>query len=133
MLLVTIASVAIAWDLRRLDANFNRLYFLLRTARLDAFYKHATFIVRFNSDTVTVTNQKYSKNIKTVIPMIAKVDYDTTIGNSMIVYTWRGTTSDFNKRIHGGDIILKSVLGFKRYIHVNCNGVVAEGRYPEDG
>jgi hypothetical protein len=65
------------------------------------------------------------------IPMIAKVDYDTTIGNSMIVYNWRGTAA-YNKRIHGGEIMLKSLLGFRRYIHVNCNGMVTEGRYPED-
>jgi hypothetical protein len=41
-------------------------------------------------------------------------------------------TSAYNKRVHDGEIMLKSLLGFTRYIHVNCNGVVAEGRYPEE-
>ncbi len=63
--------------------------------------------------------------------MIAKVDYDTTIGNNMIVFTWRGTT-EHNKRIHGGEIMLRFILGFRRYIHVNYTGLVKEGRYPEN-
>jgi len=68
----------------------------------------------------------------TVIPTIARVDYDTTMGNDMIVFTWRGT-AEHNKKVHGGEIMLKSMLGFRRHIHVNCTGLVKEGRYPEDG
>ena len=79
----------------------------------------------------TVTNQKDSKNMTTIIPTIAKVDYDTTMGKGMIVYEWRGTSAH-NKRVHGGEIMLKSLLGFRRYLHVNCTGLVTEGRYPED-
>src|SRR5450759_5251057 len=132
-ILLTLAVVygGILWDLHRLDKNFDQLYLLLRTARVDALYMKTTVIVRFNGNTVTVTNQKDSRNITTVIPMIAKVDYDTVMGKSMIVYDWRGTAA-YNKRVHGGEIMLKSLLGFRRYIHVNCNGLVTEGRYPED-
>jgi hypothetical protein len=118
------------WDLQRLDKDFNQLYLLLRTARVDALYMKTTIIVRFNGSTVTVTNQKDSKTMTTTIPMISRVDYDTTIGNDMIIYTWQGTA--YNKRIHGGEIMLKSLLGFRRYIHVNCNGWMTEGRYPKD-
>jgi hypothetical protein len=67
----------------------------------------------------------------TKIPMTVRVDYDTVMENDMIIYNWRGTAA-YNKRVHGGEIMLKSLLGFRRYIHVNCNGVVTEGRYPED-
>ena len=132
-ILLTIAVVygGILWDLQRLDKDFNHLYLLLRTARVDALYMKTTVIVRFNGNTVTVTNQKDSRNITTAIPMIAKVDYDTVMGKGMIVYDWRGTAA-YNKRVHGGEIMLKSLLGFRRYIHVNCNGLVTEGRYPED-
>jgi hypothetical protein len=132
-ILLTIAVVygGILWDLQRLDKNFDQLYLLLRTARVDALYMKTTVIVRFNGNTVTVTNQKDSRNITTAIPMIARVDYDTVMGNDMIVYDWRGTAA-YNKRVHGGEIMLKSLLGFRRYIHVNCNGLVTEGRYPED-
>jgi hypothetical protein len=118
------------WDLQRLDKDFNQLYLLLRTARVDALYMKTTIIVRFNGSTVTVTNQKDSKTMTTTIPMISRVDYDTTIGNDMIIYAWQGTA--YNKRIHGGEIMLKSLLGFRRYIHVNCNGWMTEGRYPKD-
>ena len=132
-ILLTIAVVygGILWDLQRLDKDFNHLYLLLRTARLDAFYKDTTIIVKFNGNTVTVTNQKDSKNMATTIPTISRVDYDTVMGNDMIVYDWRGTAA-YNKKVHGGEIMLKSLLGFRRYIHVNCNGLVNEGRYPED-
>jgi len=128
---VAIANLAILWDLQRLNDNFNRLYFLLKTARLDAFYKDTTIIVRFNGDTVTMTNQKDSKNITMLIPTIERVDYNTVKGNNMIIYTWRGT-SEYNKRIHGGEIMLKSLLGFRKYLHVNCTGLVTEGRHPEN-
>jgi hypothetical protein len=131
LLPIAVASVAILWDLQRLDKDFNHLYSLLRTARLDAFYKKTTIIVRFNGNTVTVTNQKDSENMTTTIPTIARVDYDTVMGNDMIVYDWCGTAA-YNKKVHGGEIMLKSLLGFRRYIHVNCNGLVTEGRYPED-
>lgn len=92
------ACLAISWDLHRLDNNFNQLYSLLRTARLDAFYKDTTIIVRFNGNTVTVTDQKDSKNMTTTIPMIARVDYDTALGKEMIAYDWSGTAA-YNKSI----------------------------------
>ncbi|HSL40351.1 MAG TPA: hypothetical protein VK857_08265, partial [Desulforhopalus sp.] len=63
-------------------------------------------------------------------PTIKEVNYDTKIGKNMIVIH-RGTTELFNERVHGGEIELKSWCGFKKYIHVNCAGVVSEGRYPE--
>ena len=131
LLPIAVAGVAVAWDLQRLDKHFNRLYSLLRTARLDALYKRTIIIVSFNDNKVTVTDQKDLKNMTTTIPMIVKVDYDTVMGNDMIVYDLHGTSA-YNKRVHGGEIMLKSLLGFRRYIHVNCNGVVTEGRYPED-
>jgi hypothetical protein len=131
LLPIAVASVAILWDLQRLDKNFNSLYSLLKTARWDAFYKDTTIIVRFNGSVVTVTNQKNSTSITSTIPTISRVDYDTVMGKGMIVYDWRGT-AEYNKRVHGGEIMLKSLLGFRRYIHINCNGMVTEGRYPED-
>ncbi len=131
LLAIAIAGYAVSWDLRRLDEDFNQLLSLLKTARWDAFYKETTIIVRFNDNKVTVTDQKDSTNMTTTIPMIAKVDYDTTMGNDMIVYDWHGT-GEYNKKVHGGEIMLKSLLGFRRYIHVNCNGLVTEGRYPEE-
>ena len=49
----------------------------------------------------------------------------------MIIFTPRGT-QQYNTRIHGGDIRLRSWFGFKKSIAVNCNGYVSEGVYPED-
>jgi hypothetical protein len=114
------------------DGDFFHRYSLLKTARLDSFYKETTVIVRFNGPTVTVADVNNSKSTTTTIPTISKINYDTDMGHDMIVYTWRGT-ADHNKRIHGGEVMLKSLLGFRRYLHVNCTGMVKEGRYPEGG
>jgi hypothetical protein len=112
--------------------RFQPSLFLVEDCAVDAFYKNSTIIVRFNGDTVTVKNQQDPEHATTVrIPLIARVDYDTVLGEDMIVYTMRGTSA-YNKRVHGGEIMLKSLLGFRKYIHVNCNGMVTEGRYPED-
>jgi len=50
-------------------------------------------------------------------------------GDNMIIFTGHGT-SGYNKRIHGGDLSLKSWLGFRKNIAVNCTGLVTEGVYP---
>jgi hypothetical protein len=104
LLSAAILGFLLTWDMKRLDEDFTRLYKILGTARLDAFYKETTIIVRFNGTTVTVTNQNDSKSTTTTIPTLAKVDYDTDMGHNMIVYTWRGT-ADHNKRIHGGSCL----------------------------
>ncbi len=130
-LFISVVCFAIAWDLQCLDTDFDHLYSLLKTARSDALYKDTTIIVRFNDKTVTVTDQNTSATTTATIPSLAKVNYNTTMGEDTIVFTWRGT-EQYNKRIHGGEIMLKSMLGFRRYIHVNCTGLVKEGRYPED-
>jgi hypothetical protein len=129
--IIAIVYGGFLWDLQRLDKDFDQLFLLLRTARVDALYKDTIVIVMFNGNAVTVTNQKDSKKMTTIIPMISRVDYDTTMGNNMIVYDWHGT-GEYNKRVHGGEIMLKSLIGFRRYIHVNCTGLVTEGRYPKE-
>jgi hypothetical protein len=61
-----------------------------------------------------------------------QVNYDTTLGDDMIVFYKQGT-GKYNKRVHGGDIQLKSWFGFQRNIVVRCTGLVMEGVYPEMG
>lgn len=65
------------------------------------------------------------------LPTLNQVNYNTTLGDNMIVFR-PGGTHEHNTRIHGGDIRLKSWLGFSRSIAVNCNGYVKEGVYPEE-
>jgi predicted small integral membrane protein len=129
--IIAIVYGGFLWDLQRLDKDFDQLFLLLRTARVDALYMETIVIVKFNGSKVTVINQKDSKEMTRTFSTIAKVDYDTTMGKNMIVYDRYGT-GEYNKRVHGGEIMLRSLLGFRRYIHVNCTGLVTEGRYPED-
>ena len=49
----------------------------------------------------------------------------------MVVFDGHGTSA-YSKRVHGGDIRLKSWLGFRKNIVVRCTGLVMEGVYPED-
>jgi len=80
-----------------------------------------------------VTDRKTGKVIKTLdIPTLNEVNYDTVLGDDMIVLCGRGT-GDYNKREHGGDLRLKSWLGFRQNIAVNCTGLVTEGVYPGEG
>jgi len=50
-----------------------------------------TIIIRFNGNTVTVTNQKDSENNIIIIPLIARVDYDTVMGNDLIYLAWHSS------------------------------------------
>ena len=47
----------------------------------------------------------------------------------MVVFDGHGTCA-YNKRVHGGDIRLKSWLGFRKSIVVRCTGLVMKGVYP---
>ena len=64
------------------------------------------------------------------VPTLAEMNYDTTPDHKMIVFDGHGTSA-YNKRVHGGDQRLKSWLGFRKNIAVNCTGLVAEGMYPD--
>ena len=90
-----------------------------------------TLAVRFDGGQVTVTDKRTGRVRKTLqVPTLHKVNYDTTTGKNMIVFTGKGT-SPYNIREHGGDITLKAWFGVEKHIAVNCTGLVTEGRYPE--
>lgn len=128
-LIVSIAML-IQWDRHRVNTDFDSVMSLLNSTWIDAGVNGKQLIVRFNADSITVTDGG-SGNVITAlkIPTLHKVDYDTTLGDDTIVFTGVGT-SIHNKREHGGALTLRSWFGFKKYIAVNCNGMVTEGRYP---
>ncbi len=79
---------------------------------------------------ITITDRKTGEVISSLnIPTLHQVNYDTTLGDDMIVFDSHGT-SEYNKRVHGGDLMLKSCLSFRKNIAVNCTGLVTEGLYP---
>ena len=51
------------------------------------------------------------------VSTLAEVNYDTTLGDNMIGFDGHGTSA-CNKRVHGGDLRLKSWLGFRNNIAV---------------
>jgi len=63
------------------------------------------------------------------VSSLNEVNYDTTFGDDMIVFC-RSGTADYKKRVHGGDLRLRSWLDFRKSLAVNCTGLVTEGVYP---
>jgi hypothetical protein len=106
-ILFTSAGTFVLWDYSRVNRDFSELKTLLRDARYRAITKNKILIARFIGNDVVITD----KNTGTVaerlnIPTLSKVNYDTTLGDNMIVFTGHGT-SEYNKRVHGGDLRLK--------------------------
>ena len=122
----------VAWDYTRVDRDFRQLKSLLMDARCRAVgqgrqsEQDKILVVRFMGDSVSVAEKDNDKGmgngkdtgkgkgkgkgvvIKTlIVPTLDQVNYDTTLGDDMIVFYKQGT-GKYNKRVHGGDIQLKS-------------------------
>ena len=131
-ILFTGAGLFVLWDYYRVDKDFSALKALLQDTRYRAISKDKTLIARFVGREITITDRKTGEVISGLnIPTLHQVNYDTTLGDDMIVFDGHGT-ADHNKRVHGGDFTLKSWFGFRKNIAVNCTGLVTEGRYPAD-
>ncbi len=122
----------VLWDKSRLDREFSETMNLLRQTRFTAIVENRVLITKFRNKNIIVSDGKTGHILNNYrISTLANVNYDTTLGKDMIVFSGRGTNAH-NIRIHGGDLTLRSWLGFKRSIHVNCTGLAREGRYPSD-
>jgi hypothetical protein len=120
----------VLWDYYRVERDFRELKTLLQDTRNQGIMTNQTLVVRFAGKDVVVTHKETGTVIDTLtVQTLNKVNYDTTLGDNMIVFDGHGTSA-YNKREHGGDLSLKSWLGFSRDIAVNCTGLVIEGVYP---
>ena len=129
-ILFTGAGTFVLWDYYRVDRDFSALKALLTDTRYRAIGNDKTFVARFSGKEVVISDNNTGLVIKTLaIPTLDEVNYNTTLGDNMIVFTGHGT-SKYNKREHGGDVRLKSWFGFRKNIAVNCTGLVTEGVYP---
>ena len=128
--IILIASFVLI-DFHRVEKDFQGLRVDLMRVRFQSISRPSPLVVRFDSDNLAVMDLTSGKILETLrYRTISKVDYQTTLGDNMIVFL-NGTTSYHNKRVHGGEIELRSWLGFTKYMHVNCAGYVEEGRFPE--
>jgi hypothetical protein len=124
-------SLLVLLDYHRVQNDFNKLQADLMRIRFRSITENKPLVVKFDGNEVLVQEFPDGPLLETLqFSTISKVMYDTTVGKDMIVYH-TGTTSMHNKRVHGGEIVLKSWLGFSKHIHVNCAGLAQEGRYPE--
>jgi len=104
----------------------------ISNTRFESLMKNKYLVVKFKGKKMSVSDHQTGGSIETMqTPTLKGIRYDTKLGKNMIVFD-SGTTNRFNTRIHGGEILLRSWLGFSKYIHVNCTGYIMEGRYPED-
>ena len=126
-------ALFIIWDHHRVNVDFRQLKALLTDVRYQTAGRDKTLVARFADKAVSITNNDTGVVIDTLtVPTLNQVNYDTTLGDDMIVFYASGT-GKYNKRVHGGDVRLKSWLGFRKNIVVRCTGLVMEGMYPEDG
>ena len=130
--LMTTFAMLVFSDYQRVQKDFRNLKNQLMNTRFESLIKNKSFVVKFKEKEMTVSDYQTGKSKEIMqIPTLKEVRYDTKLGKNMIVFE-RGTTDRFNTRIHGGEILLRSWLGFGKNIHVNCAGYIREGGYPED-
>ena len=120
----------VIWDHHRVNKGFRQLKALLTDTRWQTAGRDKTLVARFADESVSITDNGTGVVIDTLeVPTLNQVNYDTTLGEDMIVFYAHGT-GKYNKRVHGGDIRLKSWLGFRKNIVVRCTGLAMEGVYP---
>jgi len=128
-LVSAIGSMAL-WGYARVQGDFGPLTALLMDTRHQALREDRALAVRFSGDVVTVADGKTDSPLSVMVfPTLNQVNYDTTLGDDTIVFDGHGTSA-WNKREHGGDVRLKSWIGFRKNIAVNCTGLVSEGVHP---
>ncbi len=124
---------AVYLDFEWVRGDFLALKQNLSEIRVKSAVQGQQFIVKFTGTRVFFIH-RHGKTREVigslVVRTLAAVNYDSLLGEDTIVFT-NGTTSSFNIRVHGGEIIMQSLFGFEKSIHVNCTGLVREGRYPE--
>ena len=131
-LMLVSAGLFVGYDYSRVNGDFHNVMSLLSHVRNEAIQKDRHLIARFNDKGLVVKDAKANSIYAQLdIPTLHAVNYDTTLGTDMIVFTELGT-SPYNTTINGGDLLLKSWLGFKKSIAVNCTGYVSEGKYPAE-
>ncbi len=119
-------------DYQRVQKDFSHLKTKLNEFRMESLMMGKNLVIGFKENEMSATVYKTNQQIESMkISTLHDVQYDTVLGIDTIVF-YKGTTSAYNKRIHGGEISLRSWLGFTKYIHINCAGYVREGQYPED-
>ena len=121
----------VLWDYDRVNMDFYRLKSLLTDVRSKTAGRDRILIARFSENQVSIHDYEKGEILETVhLPTLDQVNYNTTLGDDRIVFYKRGTAK-YNKRIHGGDIRLKSWLGFRKNLVIRCTGLAREGVYPE--
>jgi hypothetical protein len=136
IVVLTVVFVAVGafvlWDHDRVSRDFSGLKVLLGNARYQAISNNEMLAVQFNGKKVVVEDRKTGKVVKVIdVPTLNQVNCDTTFGDDMMVFDGYCTYA-YNKRLHSGDLRLKSWSGFQKNIAVNCTGLVTEGIYPRE-
>lgn len=128
MLLVVFGAVYL--DFEWIHADFLALKLKLSEIRMKSAVQRQQIIVKFTGTRIVFIHGKTREVIDSlVVRSLAAVNYDSLLGEDMIVFSC-GTTAAFNTRVHGGEVLFQSLFGFKKSLHINCTGLAREGRYP---
>jgi len=111
----------VLWDYGRITRNFSGLKALLRDTRQRAIRKNEVLTVRFNDKKAVVTDRKTGEIVNAFyVSSLNEVNYDTTLGDDMIVFS-RSGTEEYNKQEHGRD--LSDHLISCAYLNRTCCGL----------
>jgi len=130
--LLTTLALLVFFDYQRVQKDFKNLKDQLTDIRLETLLENKPMIIKFIGKKMSVIDMQTDKTLDAMkFSTLNNVMYDTNLGKNMIIFQ-NGVTNEFNTRIHGGEISLRSWFGFTKYIHVNCAGYTSEGRYPKN-
>ncbi len=128
IVLTAFAGTMVWYDYSRMISDLAEARSTLMQSRNESIIDRKERAAQFSDHAMSVyANGKLINSVK--LPTLSSVNYDTTVGKNMIVFT-AGGTGPYNKKVHGGDITFKSWLGFTKSLWVNCTGYVVEGLMP---
>ena len=92
-ILFTSVGIFVLWDYYRVNRDFTELKALLNQTRNQAISKDKVLVARFASKDIVVRGGDADLVIKSLnIPTLDQVNYDTILGDNMIVFSGDGTT-----------------------------------------
>ena len=124
-LLSGIGTNVVMYDQARVVKDFNYAKSVLMNVRNKSFVDNKKRIAKFQDKTLTIYESD-AVIFKNTFSTLSSVNYNTSLGDNMIVYDGMGTNL-YNNKVHGGDITFRSWLGFKRSLWINCTGYAVEG------
>ena len=121
--IVVIIGIYIIRDSSRLNRDYINLTLFLDNVRLVSARDHKTMMVTFAEKSVRVREGAGMPIIAVFnAPSLDEMQYASDLGNDVILYH-DGLIDERRHRMSEGFIRLKSIVGFKKIIRINSDGI----------